>query len=159
MLLRFWRRNTGNVGDSTQGKRPRRVCGDSLQIDHFVMKSRRQPRVAAPNLDFAQVPKSKEWRWSMRGSLEFSARSSGEWSNGFLIQDRVFALVSTALRTVADTTHFSHSTLSVCGAELHNFAAKNSHAVENDREAISHSAPQSQSFRASATNKQPDCTR
>jgi hypothetical protein len=36
---------------------------------------------------------------------------------------------------------------------LHRFAAKNSQTVENDREAISHSAQQSQSFPASPTNK------
>jgi hypothetical protein len=44
--------------------------------------------------------------------------------------------------------------------QLHGFAAKTFWTVENDREAISYSAQQSQSFRASPTNKTAfDCTR
>jgi hypothetical protein len=58
-------------------------------------------------------------------------------TDGFLIQERVFASVFTALHIVADATHFGHSAFSARGVELRRFAAKNLQTVENDREKFS----------------------
>ena len=62
------------------------------------------------------------------------ARSSAGESNGFLIQEKVFALVFTGLRTVADARYFGHLAFAPRCAELRGFAAKNSPTVESDRE-------------------------
>ena len=60
--------------------------------------------------------------------------SSAGQSNGFVIQERVFARVFTALRSAADGRYFGHSALALRYAELRSFAAKISQTVENDRE-------------------------
>jgi hypothetical protein len=50
--------------------------------------------------------------------------------SGFLIQQRVFALVFTALRTVADARCFSHFVFAPRCADLRRFAAKISQTIE-----------------------------
>jgi hypothetical protein len=49
--------------------------------------------------------------------------------SGFLIQERVFALVCSALRTVADARCFSHFVFAPGCADLRRFAAKISQTV------------------------------
>jgi hypothetical protein len=51
-------------------------------------------------------------------------------SNGFLIQERVFALVFTDLHTVADARYLSHFGFTPRCTELRGFAAKNFRTVE-----------------------------
>jgi hypothetical protein len=53
-----------------------------------------------------------------------------------MIQDRVFAHVFTALHTVANARCSGASAFASRYAELRRFAAKNSQAVENDRESL-----------------------
>jgi hypothetical protein len=50
--------------------------------------------------------------------------------NGFLIQERVFALVFAVLHIVADAGQFGHSAFAARSAELRFFAAKNFQTVE-----------------------------
>jgi len=60
-----------------------------------------------------------------------------ENARGLIIQERVFALVFTALHSLADARCFGHSAFAARHAELRRFAAENSQTVENDREKLS----------------------
>jgi hypothetical protein len=73
------------------------------------------------------------------------ARGSAGQSNGFLIEEELFALVFAALHFVADARYFGHSAFSARGAELRRFAAEDLQAVENDRRKGSASFTQRQS--------------
>ena len=59
----------------------------------------------------------------------------------------LFARVFTVLRSVANARCFSHSVFATPYADLHRFAAKNSYAVENDREKLGVAFAQRWSFR------------
>ena len=62
------------------------------------------------------------------------ARSSAGESNGFVIQERLFALVFTSLRSVADARYFNYVAFAMRCVELRSFAAKIHATVENHRE-------------------------
>jgi len=53
-----------------------------------------------------------------------------------MIQERVFAGVFTLLQSISDARYLSHFGFAPHCAELRGFAAKNLHAVENDREKL-----------------------
>jgi hypothetical protein len=56
------------------------------------------------------------------------------WSNGFLIQEGVFACVFTSLRNIAGARCVRHSAFAMRSAQLRRFAAKNLQGVENGPE-------------------------
>jgi hypothetical protein len=68
------------------------------------------------------------------GEIASAPVAQPDRNNGFLIQERVFAHVFAALRTVADARYFGHPAFATRSAELRSFAAKIFRAVENDRE-------------------------
>jgi hypothetical protein len=68
--------------------------------------------------------------------VRLCARSSAGESNGFLIQERVFARVFTGLRSVADARYFSLFGFAPRCTDSCSFARKISQAVESERESL-----------------------